>query len=120
MGMNHMFTDSELDEITRRKIEQDENLGDQVGGSGHLGHISFEIDKIGPLKEVEFNKNRTWQITFEYTLFVTTEFTYYPDNPPYEYKYSKTITINENKEILEDKPKISLFINPNFLLTFDD
>lgn len=44
-----MFSEKEIKEIIKGKISQDENLGEQVGGSGHLGYTSYQIDHISSL-----------------------------------------------------------------------
>ncbi|MHA1371577.1 MAG: hypothetical protein ACTSRA_17890 [Promethearchaeota archaeon] len=41
-----MFSENDLKEIVEAKIRVDEVLGEQVGGSGHSGYISFNIEKI--------------------------------------------------------------------------
>ncbi len=100
-----MFTESELRNIIRAKISYDENFGEQVGGSGHLGHVSYEIDSINRPERVHTNTGEGWRITYYYILIVETEFTYYPDNPPYEYKYRKTVIVNDKGQIITELPK---------------
>ena len=75
-----MYTEKEIEDLVKQRIEADEKLGDQAGGSGHLSHVSYRIDSIKS-KEIEGNK---LEITYTYTLLIESEFTYYPDNPPYE------------------------------------
>jgi hypothetical protein len=36
-----MFSDLKLKNIVNAKISEDETLGDQVGGSGHLGYVTY-------------------------------------------------------------------------------
>lgn len=100
-----MLSESEIEDIIKNKIDQDEGLGDQVGGSGHLGYVSYTIDNISQPKRVETDKGDGWEITYDYTLIVETEFTYYPDNPPREYKYKKTIILDNNGKIISESPK---------------
>ena len=93
-----MITDSEILDIIKNKIELDENLGDQKGGSGHLGFVNYGVkdyshELINPSKI---------KIIYTYTIFVETEFTYYPDNPPQEYLKKKMIFIDNNKEIISE------------------
>ena len=46
-----MFTKEQLNIIVRNKIESDEVLGDQAGGSGHMSNVSYDVDKIdNPVK----------------------------------------------------------------------
>ena len=96
-----MFTDAQLQEIVKNQIEKDEKLGDQAGGSGHLGFVSYRIKKISDPEESQVEKGRTWKISYEYVTIVETEFTYYPDNPPYESLHEKTIILDDSGTIIE-------------------
>ena len=91
-----MFTDKEIDEIINQKISDDEKLGDQAGGSGHMGFVSY---KINHFKTRQISPQQL-EITYSYTLYVETEFTYYPDNPPMEYPHEKTMIVNSDKQII--------------------
>jgi len=94
-----MFSIDKIREIVELQIKKDEKLGNQAGGSGHLSHVDFEINSIDdPVKTGE-----NWKIKYAYTTIITTEFTYYPDNPPYEYKHSREIIINSNYQIIEEE-----------------
>ena len=94
-----MFTKEEIAEIIKKKITEDEKPGEQTGGSGHLGYKSFEIKNI-ETKEIENNKVK---IIYDYIVTVETEFTYYPDNPPYQYPHKKKIIINSEGKIIHEK-----------------
>lgn len=87
-----MKNDKEIEILVKYKIESEEKLGDQAGGSGHLSHVSYTIDKI-ETKELDQDQ---LEILYKYTLIIETEFTYYPDNPPYEYYYEGKIIIDKN------------------------
>lgn len=91
-----MFTEEEIDSIIKKKIEEDEILGDQSGVSGHVGYISYQINdvKVVPLSDEKI------KIEYRYSTFVETEFTIYPDNPPMEYLKSNAIIVDKNKEII--------------------
>ncbi|MBT4409753.1 MAG: hypothetical protein HOC82_07905 [Bacteroidetes bacterium] len=83
--------------LVQDKIEAGEKLGSQSGGSGHMGHVSYVIDHI----EIDQSKspdliNAEWQVDYQYTIFIETEFTYYPDNPPYETKYTQRLFLNHD------------------------
>jgi len=100
-----MFSDSKIRGIVAAKIEADEALGEQVGGSGHLAYVRYDIDKISKPKKVETEEETVWEITYAYTISVETEFTYSPDNPPHEYKYQKTIVIDAEGKIIRESKK---------------
>ena len=70
-------------------IKSKHKLGEQSGGSGHKGHVSFRVDNYEQRK-LEDGKT---EVSFKYTIFTETEFTYYPDNPPYEDRYESKIII---------------------------
>ena len=88
-----MLSKEEIEKLICGKIEREEKLGNQAGGSGHLSFVEYDIDWIGkPVKTEE-----GFVIDYRYTLVITTEFTVEPDNPPYTYpKYGKII-IKSNK-----------------------
>jgi hypothetical protein len=88
-----MYTEQEILNLIKEKIETDENLGDQSGGSGHMGFKSYKIDGF-KTKQLD---GANHMIIYQYTVFVETEFTYYPDKPPQEYTYEKTMIINRKK-----------------------
>jgi hypothetical protein len=85
-----MYTEKEIEKRVRQQIESEEKLGEQAGGSGHLSYVSYRIDQI-TTKKLTGGK---LEITYKYTLIVESEFTYLPDNPPYEYPYTKTMVID--------------------------
>ena len=92
-------------EIVARKIEHDEQLGDQVGGSGHLGSVGYEIDEIAPAVGVPDEGRGLFEIVYTYTLITVTEFTVYPDNPPYTSSYRKSIVVDEEGTIVRESAR---------------
>ncbi|MFW9917313.1 MAG: hypothetical protein ACFFGZ_17035 [Candidatus Thorarchaeota archaeon] len=99
------FSDSQLRNIVETKIKQEEGLGNQVGGSGHLGNVNYELTEISSPKKVPTECGVGWEIAYCYTIIVVTEFTIYPDNPPYERQYRKTIVIDNMGHIIGESPK---------------
>lgn len=94
-----VFTEEELRAIIDSHIGGRERLGDQAGGSGHLGHVSYVLGEIGdPVR----GEGGVWEIPYSYTVFVETEFTYYPDNPPQEYRREAVARVDDEGRILED------------------
>ncbi len=93
-----MLTKDEILKIINKEIEADEKLGDQVGGSGHMGYVSCKLDDY---KTKQISEDLL-EITYRYTIFIETEFTYYPDNPPMEYHQKKVIRVNRQKLIITD------------------
>ena len=93
-----MFSKEEVLEIINKHIEADEKLGDQAGGSGHMGFVSCNLDKY---KTKQISED-VLEITYQYTIFIETEFTYYPDNPPMEYPNKKVIRVNLDKKIIPE------------------
>jgi len=109
-----MFSDSDLQNIVKAKINNEESLGEQVGGSGHLAYVEYEIEEISQPKKVKIDKRQGWEITYYYTIIVTTEFTIYPDNPPYRYKYKKTIIVDDGANIIAESQKENVETDPRF------
>lgn len=91
-----MFTEEEIQEIVKQKIETDEQLGNRAGGSGHLGFKSYVLNGV---KTKQLTDNQL-EIRYSYTVYVETEFTYYPDNPPMEYSHTCVVVVDTNKNIL--------------------
>jgi hypothetical protein len=78
-------------------IESKHKLGERSGGSGHKGFVSYVIDEF----EHENIDDAKIRLSFKYTITTETEFTYYPDNPPYEDKYEEVIMLDKDFKILE-------------------
>ena len=96
--MDHPFPEERLKEIVEEQIARDEKLGSQAGGSGHMGDVGYVLDGI----EEPLRRRGGWEVTYRYTTIVTTEFTIYPDNPPYEYGYEKTITLDDDGAVVSE------------------
>ena len=92
-----MITPEELEKIIRQKIESEEKLGEQSGGSGHMGYVDYDIEKI----DEPVLTDEGYSVNYAYTLIITTEFTYEPDNPPYRVPVSKTLLID--RDVMEGK-----------------
>ena len=107
--MRNMLSEETIGEIVKGKIERDESLGEQVGGSGHLGYKSYKIDYISEPEKTQTPNKELFKITYKYTIYIETEFTYYPDNPPHEYKSRKTIFIDRKGNIVNESPKEALW-----------
>jgi hypothetical protein len=98
-----MFTEEELREIVDSHIKGRERIGNQAGGSGHLGHVSYEVGEIGVPVRVDAGEGDVCEIAYSYKVFVETEFTYYPDNPPHEYGKEATVRVDDEGNILESR-----------------
>jgi len=94
----HLKGLQELIEFVEAKIEKDHKMGHQAGGSGHMGYVIYTLRDL----RICPGKDGGKQITYWYTIFVETEFTYEPDNPPYEYNYCKKITVTENNTVIDE------------------
>lgn len=106
--MAHPFKDSEIREIIWKQIEKDEKPGEHVGGSGHLGQVDCWIGGVDEPRRLA----EGWEITYRYTISVTTEFAIYPDNPPQETVFEKTILIDDTGDIVGNRG--SRFISSNW------
>lgn len=92
-----MLSDEKLMAIINAWLESSPESGEKAGGSGHLSYVSFSVDRIVKKEKTE----EGWIVDFEYTQHIETEFTYYPDNPPYKYPFSKRVLVKENGEVVE-------------------
>lgn len=99
--MTRPFTDERLQEIIEAQIAKDERLGSQSGGSGHMGDVGYVLDGVyEPVRQ-----GNAWEVTYRYTIIVTTEFTIYPDNPPHEYSHVKTITLDDEGGVVSERER---------------
>ncbi len=94
-----MITKDEIEAIINQQIVSTEKLGDFGSTSGHMSNISYRLNDFSYCEIEEGNI----KINYSYTTSVETEFTYYPDNPPYEYNHEKELIIDTNKNIITDK-----------------
>ena len=91
-----MLTDGEIKKIVKQKIEEDEKLGYQSGGSGHMGYVSYQLNDV----KIMDAAGDTIKVEYNYSTFVESEFTIEPDNPPMEDIKSRIIIIDKNKNII--------------------
>ncbi|PLX06139.1 MAG: hypothetical protein C0596_16780 [Marinilabiliales bacterium] len=105
-----MIKQDKIKEIILQYLNKEEEAGNSSGGSGHMAFKS-----VGSIEIIDtiFQKIQT-QIIFKYRVTIETEFTYYPDNPPYFYDYKQSILINDCGEILNTGEKILLKTNMEF------
>ena len=96
-----MIDRKKLEKTIRSIIESEENLGEQAGGSGHLSNVSYTIDRIG----TPFHDEENWSVLVVYTIVVETEFTVYPDRPPYERTYARTIIVDKEGNVVDKGKK---------------
>jgi len=94
-----VISKEEVEKLIRSYIEKIENLGEQSGGSGHLSFTSYQLIEFDHKK---INDDQV-KARFTYIVVVDTEFTYYPDNPPYETEYEKKIVIDKEKNIISEE-----------------
>ena len=84
-----MISKSDIEKLVDEKIRKDEKPGDRAGGSGHLSWVDYVVDRIdGPVRTEE-----GYRVDYKYTLIISTEFTYEPDNPPYQEPKSGSLII---------------------------
>ncbi len=100
-----MLDENTVRDIVDATIRRTERLGDQAGGSGHVSFVSYTVDSIEPPRQVGTAGNEEWEIGFVYTKVIETEFTIYPDNPPYEERYRKTIVVDPSGRVLREGGK---------------
>ena len=73
-----------------------------------MGHVSYKLKSFTYTRE----SDDEMRIEYDYVVYVETEFTYYPDNPPYEYPHAKSISLNiHSGDITDLKKDIFLLAN---------
>ena len=122
LGHGLIFMDQakkeKISENLLRHIEAEENIGHHGGGSGHLSHISVQIDLIEIL-EVSSN-NYSHKAIVNYVKIIESEFTFYPDNPPHEYNYTQTFYLDSDLTITGFSKKELISSNMDIDLILDD
>ncbi|MHA2504416.1 MAG: hypothetical protein ACXAE3_16295 [Candidatus Kariarchaeaceae archaeon] len=102
------------------QIKREEGVGDQAGGSGHLGFVSIMLGNVEIMKkDVDQSHGYMYKVRTQYTKFIESEFSIEPDNPPHEYIYSQiffldneyTIVGFDAKQLLKSNVDISEFID---------
>jgi hypothetical protein len=96
-----MLSEKDIEELIKKQISKDEKTGEHAGGSGHLSFVTSSIDQTVIKKE---EKNHL-VITYWYTISIESEFTCYPDNPPYVNHYKRTIIIDKKGRIINESEK---------------
>ena len=89
--------DAVLDTVTRF-IARTEQTGEATGGSGHLSDVSVRDVRVTGIEPAGEGR---WRVRFGYTITVVTEFTCYPDNPPYEYPKEGEMFIDDDGQEIE-------------------
>jgi hypothetical protein len=88
--------DAVLETVTAL-IARTEQTGEATGGSGHLSHVSFGNVRVTAIEPAGEGR---WRVGFSYAIYVETEFTYWPDNPPHEYpKEGEVLVDDKGREI---------------------
>ena len=99
-----MIDKSKLKELLLGEIEKRHKLGEQVGGSGHLGYVSFTNLEIGEPAEIEYNGEKTFEIPFTFETYTESEFHYATDNNDSDDMYRNIhhakIIVNEELKVL--------------------
>ena len=94
-----MLTKDQIESIVRKWIADKEILGENTGENGHPANKDYELETI---HEPE-STSTGWKVGFDYTVFVTTEFTAYPDNPPYEYPKKGVLELDRQGNLISEQ-----------------
>ena len=92
------------EQLIMEKIKEtlDERKGDEIGGSGHLSHVSIGNVKIEKTEEVTQQGERHLRVQYSYTVDRVSEFTYADETDsdeepqlfdPYHYRETGEIII---------------------------
>lgn len=96
-----MLNQNLLSKLAEYIIAKEEKSGTHPGGSGHLADVGVSAECI---MQEEPDKDTT-KVTIIYKKTVVSEFTIYPDNPPYESLYRKTVTTDNRGNIISETEK---------------
>lgn len=87
-----MLSEKDILEIINKQIVEKEKPGEHAGGSGHLSFKNYRTEKYNASELPDGNI----KITYRYTTFVESEFTFYPGNPPYEQGHEEMVVVDKN------------------------
>jgi len=91
-----------LKEIILREIEKHRKIGDQVGGSGHMGHVRITGMEIIKLTDVEFGDKRARKVVFAFKTYTETEFEHPPEmDVLYESSYTDRLIVDDDLNVLD-------------------
>ncbi|MCB9235483.1 MAG: hypothetical protein H6581_27755 [Bacteroidia bacterium] len=94
-----MLSKSRIEEVVREWIHLKEETSHQTPAHGHPTEKSYTLKHIHIPEETP----RGWKVKFDYSLYVTTEFTVYPDHPPYEYPCIGELELDQDGFIVAEK-----------------
>ncbi|UCE20461.1 MAG: hypothetical protein JSV84_09040 [Gemmatimonadota bacterium] len=103
-----IFTTSELKDLILAEISIRHTLGEQVGGSGHLGFVSLTNLEIGEPVEIKFKEKQAFEILFSFETYTESEFHYATDDDDSDDMYR---SIYHAKIIVDKELKVLHYTN---------
>lgn len=105
-----MIDSSKLKKLILEEVGKRHKLGEQVGGSGHLGYVHLTRLDIEEPTEVEFGGEKAYEIPFTFETYTESEFHYATDddNPDDMYRrvYHARIIVDDKLKVLDYMDKV--------------
>ena len=100
-----MIDTSELKELIIKEISKHHYLGEQVGGSGHLGYVNLTNLEIGEPAEIEYDGKKVFEIPFTFETYTESEFHHATDDDNsddwYRNLYSGKVIVDWDLNVLD-------------------
>ena len=97
-----------LREIILEEIGKHHPLGEQAGGSGHLGHVSLTNLEIGEPVEIDREGEQNFEIPLTFETYTESEFSYTTNGEDSDVWHSNVfhaiLIIDRNLNVVEYRP----------------
>lgn len=103
-----MIDMSKLNKLILEEIGKRHKLGEQVGGSGHLGYVNLTRLDVGEPTEIEFCGEKAYEIPFTFETYTESEFHYATDDDNSDDMYS---SVYHARIIVDDGLKVLDYID---------
>ena len=100
-----MNSKAKLKELIQEEITSHHGLGQQAGGSGHLGYVSLTNLEVEEPAEIEFEGKQAFEIPFTFETYTESEFHYATDDDNtidwYRRRYRGKIIVDQDLNVLD-------------------
>ena len=101
MQEKKLTINNNFEEIIKSAICNYRKIGEQSGGSGHLGFVNITEFNIETVEFTTYKEQPAWEVTFRFKTFTETEFEHAPqDDIYYQSEYRDKVILDENTDVL--------------------
>lgn len=97
-----MIDKSKINLAVKEELRKQRKLGEQTGGSGHLGFVSISELKHSDPKKIKFKGQDAYEVLVELETYTETEFEHSPEHDEmYKSRHRDKIILDENLNVLD-------------------